>query len=156
MTAYDVHTETREEQATAASSATLTVPEIPAWLATTYEAVARVLAGQGSRPAGPPFARYRQIPGEQFEAEAGFPVAAAIEREGDVHPSSLPGGTVATTMHVGPYDTMEPAYAALASWVAEHDGEPRGDAWEVYLSDPVEEPDPAIWRTEIVQPYRTR
>ncbi len=26
--------------------------------------------------------------------------------------------------------------------------------WEVFFSDPATEPDPATWRTEIVQPYR--
>jgi effector-binding domain-containing protein len=49
---------------------------------------------------------------------------------------------------------MEPAYQALASWVSEHGGELAGDAWEVYLSDPSAQPDPATWRTEIVQTYR--
>jgi hypothetical protein len=33
-------------------------------------------------------------------------------------------------------------------------GELAGNAWEVYLSDPSAQPDPATWRTEIVQPYR--
>ena len=156
MTAYEVRAETREEQPTAACSTTLAVPEIPPWLARTYGAVAGALDTQGSRPVGPPFARFHPIPGERFEVEAGFPVAGAVAPRGDVRPSSLPGGAVATTMHVGPYDAMEPAYAALASWVAEHEGEIAGDAWEVYLSDPEQEPDPATWRTEIVQPYRSR
>ena len=49
---------------------------------------------------------------------------------------------------------MAPAYQALASWVSSHGGEPAGDPWEVYFSDPASEPDPATWRTEIVQPYR--
>lgn len=81
-------------------------------------------------------------------------MAAPIKAVGEVRPSSLPGGTVATTMHVGSYDQMEPAYEALAQWVKEHGQELAGDPWEVYFSDPSVEPDPATWRTEIVQPYR--
>ena len=47
---------------------------------------------------------------------------------------------------------MAPAYEALASWVSSCGGEPAGDLWEVCFSDPASEPDPATWRTEIVQP----
>jgi effector-binding domain-containing protein len=90
----------------------------------------------------------------RFEVEAGFPVSRPIERSGDVQPSELPGGQVAVTVHVGPYDQMEPAYQALASWVTDHGGELTGDAWEVFFSDPATEPGPATWRTEIVQPCR--
>ena len=68
----------------------------------------------------------------------------------------LPGGSVASTVHVGPYDAMVPGYQAVLSWIAAHDGEVVGDAWEVYLSHPIVEPDPATWRTEIVQPFRER
>jgi effector-binding domain-containing protein len=68
----------------------------------------------------------------------------------------LPAGPVAVTVHIGPYDAMEPAYAALASWVSGRGGQLAGDPWEVYFSDPEQRPDPSTWRTEIVQPYRIR
>ena len=72
-----------------------------------------------------------------------------------MRPCVLPAGPVAVTMHIGPYDAMEPAYAALASWVGDRGGQLAGDPWEVY-SDPEQRPDPSTWRTEIVQPYRIR
>ena len=43
---------------------------------------------------------------------------------------------------------------ALVSWIDAQGGTSAGDAWEVYLTDAEEQPDPATWRTEIVQPYR--
>jgi effector-binding domain-containing protein len=49
---------------------------------------------------------------------------------------------------------MGPAYEALADWVERRGGELDGEAWEVYYSDPGEQPDPATWRTEVIQPYR--
>ena len=55
---------------------------------------------------------------------------------GQVHPSVLPGGPSAMTTYIGPYDAMEPAYTALASWVSDRGGEPTGGAWEIYSSDP--------------------
>lgn len=154
MAAYDVHGETRTGQPTAVVSTTLPVPEIGPWLARTYGTIGAVLDRQGIRPVGPPFGRFHQVSDDRFEVEAGFPVAVAVEDDGEVRASSLPGGPVATTMHVGPYEAMEPAYEALESWVREHDGDLAGDPWEVWLSDPSREPDPMTWRTEVVQPYR--
>ena len=111
-------------------------------------------AARHTSPAGPPFARYHPLGEGRFEVEAGFPVAGPVEAAGEVVPSELPGGPVAVTVHTGSYDQMEPAYQALASWVADHGGQLAGDAWEVYYSDPAEQPDPAHWRTGVVQPYR--
>lgn len=154
MKLYEIHAEARQVQLTAVARATLPVADIGPWLATTYGAIAGSLAAQRTSPAGPPFARFHMLGESRFEVEAGFPVSSPIEPTGDMRPAELPGGQVATTVHVGPYDQMEPAYQALASWVTDHGGELAGDAWEIYRSDPGAEPDPAAWRIEIVQPYR--
>jgi effector-binding domain-containing protein len=154
MKLYEIHAEARETQLTAVARATLPVAQIGPWLGRTYGAIIGLLAARQASPAGPPFARFHMLGGGRFEVEAGFPVSRPIEPSGDVQPSELPGGQVAVTVHVGPYDQMESAYQALASWVADHGGELAGDAWEIFFSDPATEPDPATWRTEIVQPYR--
>lgn len=154
MRPYDIHGEARSAQPTAVATATLPVGEIGPWLAKSYASVAAHVSACGAGFAGPPFARYHRLGGDRFVVEAGFPVGAAIDGSDDVQCSELPGGQVAITVHVGPYSEMEPAYQALADWVEEHGGELAGDAWEIYLSDPASEPDPATWRTQIVQPYR--
>lgn len=156
MTQYDVHAQPLPEQITAVVTATLRVPEIGPWLAKAYGAVAGVLSAQGAGPCGPPFARFSRLAGDQFAIEAGFPATTAITGTDGVTPSVLPGGPAASVMYVGPYDQMEPAYEALSGWIREHGGEPAGDAWEIYFSDPASEPDPAGWRTQIVQPYLPR
>jgi effector-binding domain-containing protein len=156
MQTYEIHAQTRPAQPTAVARATLSVAEIGPWLGKVYGEIADVLTELGQAMAGPPFARYHPLPDGRHDVEAGFPVTSPIEQVGQVRPSALPGGPVAMTMHVGPYEAMEPAYAALASWIADQGGEPTGDAWEIYLSDPQQQPDPSGWRTEIVQPYRLR
>jgi effector-binding domain-containing protein len=118
--------------------------------------VFRVLSEQGLTAIGPPFARFHFVAEGRCEAEAGFPVATEIAAEGDVIPSVLPGGLAATTVHIGPYEAMGPAYESLSSWVEEQNGEATGNAWEVYFSDPNAQPDPATWKTVIVQPYRLK
>ncbi len=154
MTSYTVHNEVVTDQPTAVTIATLSVDEIGGWLASAYDAVAGVIAARHAGPAGPPFARFHRHEDGEFTVEAGFPVTTEIEAVGQVQPGELAGGMVATTIHLGPYEAMEPAYEAVLTWIAEHGCEPAGDAWEVYFSDPAEDPDPAHWRTEIVQPYR--
>jgi effector-binding domain-containing protein len=153
MSTYRITSEFRTEQPAAVRTATLAVADIGPWIGPTYEAVATFLAAHGSFPAGPPFARYHRVGEEKFEVAAGFPVLTPIVGDGDVHPLTLPGGTAASTVHVGPYDAMEPAYRAIFEWITTHHAGAGGDPWEIYLSDPAAEPDPATWRTEIVQPY---
>ena len=144
---------TLTEQPTAAMVATLTVPEMQTWFGPAFATVAGYLARCGAGPAGMPYARYRRQGEATFEVEAGFPSAIAVEGEGEVRPSSLPGGEVAATWHVGPYDTIAAAYDALDAYVTDHGWTATGPPWEVYHSDPTAEPDPAQWRTEIFQPF---
>jgi effector-binding domain-containing protein len=153
MSTYEIESRRRRVQPTAVAETTLSAEELASWLDRTFQAVAAVVTAQGAYPAGPPFARYRMLGERRFGVEAGFPVTATITAIGEIHPSTLPGGEVATTIHTGPYDKVEPAYAALVSWVRAHGGELAGNAWEVYYSSPAEQPDPATWRTEVVQPY---
>jgi effector-binding domain-containing protein len=53
-------------------------------------------------------------------------------------------------VHVGPYEAMTETYQALVGW-SEAEGLRLGeDMWEIYLSDPSTEPDPATWRTQVL------
>jgi effector-binding domain-containing protein len=60
--------------------------------------------------------------------------------------SATPAGTVATTVHMGPYDQMKAAHGAIHGWLRENGRKVDGRSWEVYghWSD-----DPAKLRTDI-------
>jgi pimeloyl-ACP methyl ester carboxylesterase/effector-binding domain-containing protein len=122
MAEYAIHDRAQAEQDTVVAEATLAVPEIGPWLGKTYATVAAVLAGQGIEPAGPPFARYRLLDDGRFHVEAGFPASDPSTLTGDVRSSALPGGQIAATVHIGPYDAMESAYAAIRSWIRARGG----------------------------------
>jgi effector-binding domain-containing protein len=117
-----------------------------------FHAVMRVVQAQGLTVTGPPFGFYPRMPTDTVEVAVGFPVAAAIEPDGDVAPFELPGGRVVTGVHVGPYETLASTYQALTEWAATQGHALAGQMWEEYLSDPAEEPDPAGWRTRIMWP----
>ena len=151
MRTYEIHQRVLSETQTAAVRATLTADGIGDWIGDAYGAVAHVIAASGLSPIGPPYARYHRGNGS-IDVEAGFPIADRVREDGPVVAASLPGGTAIVTTHVGPYDQMEPAYDALRAWAADHGYVCVGDAWETYFSDPASTPDPAHWRTEIVQP----
>lgn len=155
MDSYEITSDTRPAQATEVRTSTLSAADLPAWLGETFATVAAYLKEHDSSPAGPPFARYHPRDNGRFEVDAGFPVTTPIDHadRGDVRAMTLPGGPAVTTTHVGPYHAMEPGYHALVAWIDAHGGELMGDAWEIYVSDPATHPDPATWRTEIVQPY---
>ena len=109
------------------------------------------LSQQGVPMVGPPFARYHAVSGDSLDLEAGIPVGGEFTETERIKRRSLPGGSAIATWHVGPYEGLPEAVAALAAW-REANGRVAGGAhWEVYWSDPGEVP-PDQLRTEVVEP----
>jgi effector-binding domain-containing protein len=106
----------------------------------------------GVEVAGPPFARYLDLGPLRIVAEIGCPVWRPAPHVGRVYPGRLGGGRAASIVHVGPYDGLAATYERLQRWLDEGGAHGTGPMWEVYWSDPVAEPDPATWRTEILIP----
>jgi AraC family transcriptional regulator len=81
------------------------------------------------------------------DMEVAVPVAGAVEEEWPegIHVIELPAGPAAMTLHVGPYEECGAAYEAIDLWMHEHGREPKGPCWEVYLTDPADQPDPREW-----------
>lgn len=154
VTNYRIESRTLAEQETAVEFTTLPIAEMGPWLGRAFDEVAAYLERKGAGPAGLPFARYHPTGDGRCEVEAGFPASTPTSGEGDVEPSELPGGLVATAVHAGPYETVARAYEAISNWVHAHGGASAGDPWEVYLTEPRGNPDPATWQTEVVQPYK--
>jgi len=93
------------------------------------------------------FACYRPA-GEQVHVEAGFTVHAPIAGQGRVQPGELPGGEAIVTIHEGPYNTVERAYAAMQEWLTANGETGSETMWEYYLTPPDATPP----RTMIVWP----
>ena len=102
--------------------------------------------------AGPPTARYPKYGPGLITIEAGMPIAGTAEATEGIMVGALHGGPVAATVHKGPYDTLSEAHQALEKWANENGEEAMGAAWEVYVTDPGEVPNPADWLTEINLP----
>ena len=139
-------------QPAAAIREVVSIAELGAWMGRTFGEIAAYLGEIGSAPAGMPYSRYFSMPAETVDVESGFPVAAPVPPRGRIVATELPGGPVATTTHMGPYETVDKAYGAIQEWMAERGRRPGGPFWEVYFTDPNEVPDPAQWRTDVFQP----
>lgn len=141
------------EQPTAVVRANVPAEDLGSWIGVAHHLVARYLRCHGVKPAGPPFARVAVVD-SAAAVEAGFPVNLAIDGDGEVEPSTLPGGRAAVTTHRGHYEQLEAVVAMLEAWASSHGRAPAGPHWEIYETDPNIEPDPRRWRTQVVVPYR--
>ena len=132
----------------------LTVPrsEIHLVMGPAIGEVMAALAAHGVAPAGPVFSHHLRMDPDVFDFEVGVPVEGGFEPSGRVVEGSLPEVKAARTVHHGPYDGLGAAWGELQAWVASRELVPAAYLWESYLSGPESDPDPATWRTELVQP----
>lgn len=149
MTMQDPRIIPHDARPTAVLRRSVTMADLGAFYDTAYRTVGQTLGQQGVEPAGPAFGYYLSVPTDRFELEAGFPTAAPITPDGDVLASELPAGEVARAVHVGAYDSLGDSWDALTTWVAEQGRTPQGPLWEVYVTQPTPETDPATLRTKL-------
>jgi effector-binding domain-containing protein len=104
-------------------------------------------------PVGPPFAVYLSYdPEGNTVFEAGLPVAEEASGSGEVEYREYPATKAVSMLYTGPYEKMEPAYEKLMQYIKENNLKDKGTAWETYLTDPNEEPDPEKYQTIISFP----
>ena len=128
--------------------------QISAKLAEVLPAVHAYITEQGIAAAGQPFSRYHGVSGGVIDMEAGIATTAPASGKGDIKSGQLPGGPTAITWHVGPYEALQESHEALTTWVQQNGRTPSGGPWEVYVTDPGEEPDSSKWKTQIFLPLK--
>jgi effector-binding domain-containing protein len=135
----DVHVGPRESCPVLSRRLAVTLADIGLAIGTAFQDVYRFIGARGLSPAGPPFVIYHGDPrqGQPFDIEICAPVAgAAAGAPPGWQARELPAGLFATVVHVGPYETLGTAYAAIGSWIGAHHLAPAGPPREVYLSEP--------------------
>jgi AraC family transcriptional regulator len=134
--------------------------EIAATIGTVLPKVFLEAQRRGIGIAGYPITRYLETSVGMVTLETGMRVTAHHDKwtvgtsEGDVLAEMLPGGPAAVTIHAGPYDQLQAAYAALEKWIIANGFRQRGAPWEAYLNDPADYPDPQDWTTEVCLPFQ--
>lgn len=67
-----------------------------------------------------------------LNVECGYEVPQPFAGNDKVLCSSTPAGMVATAVHLGPYEHLGEAHAAIQRWCADHRYTPAGPSWEVF------------------------
>ena len=111
---------------------------IGAQISRAYAEAYPYLESQHVAPAGPPFVIYPEQPTAQgpFAVDICAPVRGKVEAPRGWSVEELPAGDFASLVHVGPYDSLGEAYAALRRWIDEKHLVVVGAPREVYLSPP--------------------
>jgi effector-binding domain-containing protein len=86
-------------------------------------------------------ALYREGEGGELDVEVGVEVGGPFAGDGEFSCSAIPGGTVATAVHLGPYHRLGEAHEAICRWCQDHQHELAGLNWEIYghwVDDPAQ------------------
>lgn len=105
-----------------------------------FSRIVEAMGRAGQAPAGAPLVIFHDVIDESTDGEIEFAVPAAgeVAETDGVSTRTLGGGSVARTVHRGPYEEITPAYHAVAAWAQEHGHEFAGPPREIYLSDPAD------------------
>lgn len=137
------------EATTAVVREVVDMTELPQFFDRAFTTIVPVLTEQGVSIVGAAFARYHGVPTTSADLEVGFPTDRPVQPTGDVVAGSLPGGRAARVIHHGSYDRLGESWQRLQSWLEQHGHTAGVDIWEVYLTEPTPETDPATLRTEL-------
>lgn len=98
------------------------------------------------RLCGAPGTRYldQDFNPEKTELEVFFPVCPAGQANGEIG-----GDLCVRVLHTGNYSTLSESYGSALKWIEENGYAIVNAPYELYLSDPRTDPDPADWKTEI-------
>jgi effector-binding domain-containing protein len=142
----------REVPAIPVRSQRKTISNFPQDLMGMFQAVMTEIAQAGKAPAGPPFVLYfdEEFNPDKVDVEVAFPVA-----DPEIATRTLPATLAATTVHVGPYDKLERAYAAVYGWANENGYESVTPMRDIYTNDP-ENTAPDQLVTEVILPVKKR
>lgn len=134
---------------TAVIAAVVPADELVGFFDSSFSRLVPVLTEQGITIESPAFGLYHGPPGESVDIEVGFATEGPVRADGDVRAGSLPGGRVARLVHQGGFDRLEASWERLRSWIEARGLTPGRDLWEVYVTEPSPDMDPATLRTEL-------
>jgi effector-binding domain-containing protein len=117
---------------------TVAQPDLPSALSETFKELYECISMAGVAPAGMPFTVYHNLPapGMPWEVDICAPVAAPMTAPPCLDYTEMPSSLVVSLLHVGPYETLSDAYAAIEAYICEHALQPAGPPREFYFSEP--------------------
>jgi effector-binding domain-containing protein len=135
---YDIQITEVASQMVAAARVHTTLSRIGDDIRGGFGKLMAAMSREGVSPSGAPLIVYPDLIDDETGGglEICVPIAADFVGDTEVYARELEGGTMAATVHHGPYELIGPAYEALTGWISEHSHETAGPPRETYLNDP--------------------
>jgi|GEM_PF-686945 len=107
-------------------------------LDTSYKMILEYIRKNHSAVIGSPMVIYSNFSERTRDVtlEAVMGVADVLPSSGKITFSNLPSRPVVYTVHYGPYHTISSTYDSMLQYIARHNLNITGDAWEEYINDP--------------------
>ena len=111
---------------------------------------------QGLQMSGVPFCHYLSYDQGTGISRylCGIPVAAPGRNSGEFKARNYPGIKVVKAVHTGPYEGFIDSYGILMDYITDNEIPVTMEAYEFYLSDPMEDPIQTRWKTLIAMPLK--
>ena len=103
---------------------------------------------------GHPFAIYHSWDSLTMRSvfDLGMSIKESCAVSGRIRLEEIPAQQVVVADYFGPYDQTYQVYNALDKYIAQSHLKQSGGPWEIYITDPLQEPDTAKWQTQILFP----
>lgn len=150
---YDVELKDVPAQLALTFRTRVTMATLSQRLGEAFDAVTAHVQGGGAQYAGPPFVLYPGPMGDEFELVLCMPVTPGAVAGESVGLEEIPGGSMACTMHRGPYARIGAAYQAVQEWMTANGRQPGENMREIYYNSPSDVPDEDLL-TEVCWPVR--
>jgi effector-binding domain-containing protein len=149
---YDIAVTEVPERTVLTRRESVRVEDIAPTLQRTFAALYEHIARSAVQPRGEPFVIYHAEPGEdgRWDIEVCAPVSDVLLAPPGFAVHTIPGGSAAFALHVGPYDGIGAAYAEIQAFIRTHELDVAGPPREIYLTGP--EVAPSDTRTRIEFP----
>ena len=127
-------------------------PDMPAFVGRAFDELLAHLRLLGVAVDGEPFVIYHAFGPDLVDAEVCLPLTEEVAASGRIIGRVVPAATVASTLHVGPYEALGSAYGTLTDWLELHGFVVAGPVRERYLNSPGDDLPPAEYRTVVEMP----
>ncbi len=131
-----------------------TIDGIGVMLEQNYGLISDYLAAKKIEMAGYPYAvYYNWDPDGIIRIRAAIPIAKTYKGKGRIESFDLPATKAVMAKHMGGYDTSV-THEAIMEYMEDFGIECADYIWEVYVTDPMTEPDESKWETDVYYPVK--
>lgn len=131
------------------------VDELSGRMIKMYSSLMRFLRENDEDIDGHPFTIYHYFnENEKVKLECGLPVSRKLTETENIKYIEIPAGNAVMASHFGHFSTVQKTYAAIEKYVQENNLKINGIPFELYITDPMKEPDQSKWETNIYFPIK--